>query len=296
MVPVVSEEDSVPDLNTQLTEEQCNAMKVAELKNALGLRNLSKNGRKQELLDRLLVSVRSNDTLIENQTPEHAANMTGPTFASTAHYSMLDPDDEVIGEDDLQYTNGHQFCPPIAGLPANEETTQRSTKKNYKEEFHRPPFVKQVKFPKSNLIGRTLRDSDGKFLYEVTNSTDTVPNIDALHTRGISIDSHPAEWFNLFLPIYKKRKENPNVVTIEDFTTWSNKKVYLSNSGTGGSQYPKWTLFSIEEIMCHLGIYTANGLASSPQVTIKFNPQEKDPINSNDFIASAFGPNALRRH
>ena len=48
--------------------------------------------------------------------------------------------------------------------------------------------------------------------------------------------------------------------------------------------------------MCHLGIYTANGLASSPQVTIKFNPQEKDPINSNDFIASTFGPNALRRH
>ena len=46
MVPVVSEEDSVPDLNTQLTEEQCGAMKVAKLKNSLGLRNLSKNGRK----------------------------------------------------------------------------------------------------------------------------------------------------------------------------------------------------------------------------------------------------------
>ena len=66
-----------------------------------------------------------------------------------------------------------------------------------------------------------MRDSDGDFLYEVTNSTGTVPNIDALHARGISFYSHPAEWFNLFLPIYKKRQENPNVVTIEDFTIWS---------------------------------------------------------------------------
>ena len=48
--------------------------------------------------------------------------------------------------------------------------------------------------------------------------------------------------------------------------------------------------------MCHLEIYIANGLAPSPQVTMKFNPQEEDPIESNNFIASAFGPNVLRRH
>ena len=48
--------------------------------------------------------------------------------------------------------------------------------------------------------------------------------------------------------------------------------------------------------MRHLGIYITNGLAPSPQVTMKFNPQEKDPIKGNDFISSAVGPNALRRH
>ena len=83
--------------------------------------------------------------------------------------------------------------------------------------------MQQVKVPKNNLIGRTIQDSDGSFLYEVTKSTDIVPNIDALHARGISIDSHPAEWFNLLLQIYKKCQENPNSFTIEDFTTWSNK-------------------------------------------------------------------------
>ena len=58
-------------------------MKVAELKNVLGLRNLSKNGRKQELLDRLIVAVRSNAPLIENKIPEHAANMAGLGLAGS---------------------------------------------------------------------------------------------------------------------------------------------------------------------------------------------------------------------
>ena len=79
------------------------------------------------------MAVRSNAPHIANQTPEHAENMAGPTFASTAHWSMLEPDDEVIGEDDLQDTDGNQFRPPISGLPANEDTTQRAPKKNKKE-------------------------------------------------------------------------------------------------------------------------------------------------------------------
>ena len=56
----------------------------------------------------------------------------------------------------MQDTDGHKFPPPIAGLTENEDTTQRSPKKNYKEEFDRPPFLKQVKVPKKNLTGRTM--------------------------------------------------------------------------------------------------------------------------------------------
>ena len=48
--------------------------------------------------------------------------------------------------------------------------------------------------------------------------------------------------------------------------------------------------------MCNIGIYIINSLTPSPQVTIKFNPQEKDPINGNDFIASAFSPSTLTRN
>ena len=103
---------------------------------------------------------------------------------------MLEPDYEVIGEDDLQDTDGHPFRTPIAGLSANEDTTQRAPKKNYREEFDWPPFVQHIKVPKKNLTVRTMWDSDGNFLCEVTKSTDTVPNIYALHARCISIDSH----------------------------------------------------------------------------------------------------------
>ena len=68
VVPFVSEEDVVPEVNTQLIEGQCGTMKVAEFKNALGLHNLSNNGGKQELLDCLLVAVCSNAPIIANKT------------------------------------------------------------------------------------------------------------------------------------------------------------------------------------------------------------------------------------
>lgn len=139
-------------------------------------------------------------------------------------------------------------------------------------------------------------DNDGNILYETADPSKTVPNIDALHAHDITMDLHPGEWLNLFVTIYKKSHENLHVVTIEDFTTWENKKSYLSNSGTEGSQCPKWEPLSIEEIMQHLGPYIANGLAPCPQVTMKFNTQDKDPINGNDFLANAFDRNAYRQH
>lgn len=151
--------------------------------------------------------------------------MVGPTFSSTAHWSMLESRDKVIGKDDLQDTYGHQICSPIAGLPTNEDTTKRAPKKNYKEMFDRLYFVQQFRVPKKNLIGRTMQDSDGDYLFEVTNSTDTVPNIDALHAYCNSFDSHPVNWFNFFLHINKKQQDTPNVITIDDFTTWSNEKL-----------------------------------------------------------------------
>ena len=79
-----------------------------------------------------------------------------------------------MGKDDLQDIDG-KLRPPITGLHENEDTTQRAQRNNYKEDFDWSSFIQNVKVPKKKSIGKTMRDSDGNFMYEKINSTDTVP-------------------------------------------------------------------------------------------------------------------------
>jgi len=67
------------------TEEECREMKVSELKDQVGLRNLSKNGWKAELLQCLLIAIKNNLPLIANANPEKLENMASAGFAPTAH-------------------------------------------------------------------------------------------------------------------------------------------------------------------------------------------------------------------
>ena len=48
--------------------------------------------------------------------------------------------------------------------------------------------------------------------------------------------------------------------------------------------------------MKHIAIYKFNGLSPSPQVEMKLCTQEEDPIQGTNLIASAIGPNGIRRH
>lgn len=142
VVPDVEEEESVLEVQPQLTDEQACVMKIAELKDALGLHNLSKSGRKPQILEGISSALHNNAPMITNQTPKQTANMARSIFSSNANWSLLKPDNEVIGQDDLQNdTDGHQCCPPVAGLPENEDNNLGTKKRNYKEEFDRPPFV-----------------------------------------------------------------------------------------------------------------------------------------------------------
>ena len=38
-----------------------------------------------------------------------------------------------------------------------------------------------------------------EYLYEKTATEDTVPNFEYLFANGININSHPCEWFDLFM-------------------------------------------------------------------------------------------------
>ena len=88
---------------------------------------------------------------------------------------------------------------------------------------------------------------------------------------------------------------HPDVVTIADLTTWSNKKAYLCNAGEGGSQYANWKPFTVDEVMAFHGLYMHNGLLPSPQVDMKFEHPETNAVNGNKMCHQIFGRNARRR-
>ena len=66
-----------------------------------------------------------------------------------------------------------------------------------------------------------------------------------------------------------------------------------------GGKYTDFTYFSLSELTKHIGLYVFHELPPSPQVEMKFNPSDEDPVNGNNFIHHAFGSNgakATRRH
>ena len=94
----------------------------------------------------------------------------------------------------------------------------------------------------------------------------------------------------------KRRQDNNGFTSIADFTSFKNKKAYLYNAGSGGTQYLDFKELSVDEIIQHLGVYILNGLSLSPQVKMKFDLQKKNPTNGSNFFYNAFGSCARRRH
>ena len=67
--------------------------------------------------------------------------------------------------------------------------------------------------------------------------------------------------------------------------------------GAGKKVYKgEWDVFSARELKQNFGIYLLQGLAPSPRIKYKFNPQCRDIIAGNDFVYNSFGSNAERRH
>ena len=130
-------------------------------------------------------------------------------------------------------------------------------------------------------MGRIMRATNGKVRYEKTSTDETGPNIQAIHDAGLNTDSHPVLWFDLFMPRERKRQEHQDVVTLADFTTWTNMKATMQNAGEGGVVYPEFKKFIMIELQQHLGLYILNGLCPSPQVSLKFQHPSENPVNGS---------------
>ena len=93
--------------------------------------------------------------------------------------------------------------------------------------------------------------------------------------------------------MHKEILRSDKCLTLSDWTTFTNMKAMLSNAGEGGTIYPDFVPFTVDELMKHIGIYFLNGVSPSPQVEQKLSPQEKDPINGNDMVYNCLGKFAM---
>ena len=68
-------------------------------------------------------------------------------------------------------------------------------------------------------------------------SNANVPNLDLFILHNINLDSHPAEWFNIFFPKSRTKNTHPKSVTIEELQSWTNTNAMMENSGRRGGKY-----------------------------------------------------------
>ena len=80
-----------------------------------------------------------------------------------------------------------------------------------------------------------MKDSHGNYVYKKMASNITVPNLD-LFLHNINLDSHPAEWFNIFFPKLRTKNTHLKAVTIEEFQSWTNTKAMMENAGKRGGK------------------------------------------------------------
>ncbi len=84
---------------------------------------------------------------------------------------------------------------------------------------------------------------------------------------------------------------------VSNWTAYSNTKAMMNNAGKEGHIFAgKHKLFTNRDIVAMLGVYITNGLAPSPQLTQKMQPQSKQPTHGNDKVASAIGIGYQQKH
>jgi hypothetical protein len=98
------------------------------------------------------------------------------------------------------------------------------------------------------------------------------------------------------LPLKRYAGYPVSLVTINEWTTYANKKAMLANAGVAGGVYKVWKPFPPKEVQQYLVLYIFQGLSPSPQKKMKFVPQKKDPTNGSDICFKIFGRNGDRWH
>ena len=265
-------------------------MKVSELKYELSRRGQPVGGRKVVLLERLKMALFQQIAIQStNNNPQQTTdNLNG--FSPNAKWRPLVAMEEAMEEPDNAAPHMHAPTIPV------EDAEFVPQKHNFAERFDRECFVgreKVLKFHRNCVPMRV----NGKQQMEERVTIIGGPKADFLLEKGLNESSKPQDWFNAFLPIFERKGKNPqNVNTLfrtHKWAFWTNQNAISCSAGVPGGVYPSFTPFSYLEIERFLGLYILQGLNPSPQVEMKFNSQQVDPVQGNDLCYRIFGANAV---
>ena len=85
---------------------------------------------------------------------------------------------------------------------------------------------------------------------------------------------------------------------MEKCFSWTNTRA-MTEKANIGDKYVNFTIFTLNELMKHTGLYLFQALSTSPQIEIIFYSSQEDPVSCNNFIYNALGRktgNSTRSH
>jgi hypothetical protein len=214
-------------------------------------------------------------------------NQPAEEYHHGARWRVLEPDEDPVEEP----TRLPGLIVPTTHAAGS---TEEKKKYNYAEVFDREPFVASSK--------EWVRNSNGSL--KIDRATGEPLLQDAIHEKGrpkwsflkqnkLTVESHPAEWFLALLPETKKHFHHHSVVTMEQWTMFTNLKAMLAEAGS--AVYKGFQPFSTADTKKFIGLLMLHGLAPSPRISYKFKDQGMDPVNGNDFVKESFGTNAEKK-
>jgi len=286
-------------------------MLVAQLRDALKKRGRGSHGKKGNLQDCLKEAICLNVSVtLGNDVARRHESMA--SLDVTAKWELLTWCDNLVPEPENSYTNLR---------PPTERNAALNPKYGFIETFNCIPFTGTTeKMQYCRPEGRSVHRSRGEKRKQRTDSWHSRPTMpvatrklggpstDFLRRYGLDENSHSMDWITAFMPLTpENNKEDPAVVNVKgdrhtkfavsNWTAYSNTKAMMVGAGDECQIFAgKHRPFTNQDIMTMLGVYILDGLAPSPKLVQKMQPQSKSPTHDNDRIADTIGPGYQQKH